>query len=160
MELKSVTLEIPSGCNIIVGHAHFIKTVEDLYEIMVTTSPQVKFGLAFCEASGPCLVRTEGNDEHLREVAVRNALALSAGHTFVIVLREAYPINFLNAIKACQEVCTVHCATANPVQVIMAETDQGRGILGVVDGFTSKGVESDADREARKGLLRKFGYKL
>jgi hypothetical protein len=160
MELKSVTLEIPSGCNIIVGHAHFIKTVEDLYEIMVTTSPQVKFGLAFCEASGPCLVRTEGNDEHLREVAVRNALALSAGHTFVIVLREAYPINFLNAIKACQEVCTVHCATANPVQVIMAETDQGRGILGVVDGFTSKGVESDADREARKDLLRKFGYKL
>ncbi|HXF03925.1 MAG TPA: adenosine-specific kinase [Blastocatellia bacterium] len=160
MELISVTLEIPSGCNIIVGHAHFIKTVEDLYEIMVTTSPQVKFGIAFCEASGPCLIRTEGNDEELRAVAVKNALALSAGHTFVVLLREAYPINFLNAIKACQEVCTIHCATANPVQVIVAETDQGRGILGVIDGFASKGVETEADRDSRKALLRKFGYKL
>lgn len=160
MELKSVRLEIPSGCNIIIGHAHFIKTVEDLYEIMVTTSPQVKFGIAFCEASGPCLIRTEGNDEELRAAAITNALALSAGHTFVVVLREAYPINFLNAIKACQEVCTIHCATANPVEVIVAETDQGRGVLGVIDGFASKGVEADSDRDARKSLLRKFGYKL
>ena len=160
MELKSVTLEIPSDCNIIVGHAHFIKTVEDLYEVMVTTSPQVKFGIAFCEASGPCLIRTEGNDEQLRAAAIKNALALGAGHTFVVLLREAYPINFLNAIKACQEVCTIHCATANPVEVIVAETDQGRGILGVIDGFASKGVETETDRDARKSLLRKFGYKL
>lgn len=160
MELKSVMLEIPSGCNIIIGHAHFIKTVEDLYEVMVTTSPQVKFGIAFCEASGPCLIRTEGNDEELRAAAIKNALALSAGHTFVVLLREAYPINFLNAIKACQEVCTIHCATANPVEVIVAETDQGRGILGVIDGFASKGVETETDRDARKSLLRKFGYKL
>lgn len=160
MELKSVTLEIPSGCNIIVGHAHFIKTVEDLYEIMVTMSPQVKFGIAFCEASGPCLIRTEGNDEQLRAAAIKNALTLSAGHTFVVLLREAYPINFLNAIKACQEVCTIHCATANPVEVIVAETDQGRGILGVIDGFASKGVETESDRDSRKALLRKFGYKL
>jgi hypothetical protein len=160
MELKIVPLEIPSGCNIIVGHAHFIKTVEDLYEVMVTSSPHIKFGLAFCEASGPCLIRSEGNDEELTEVAVRNARQLSAGHTFVLLLREGYPINVLNAIKGCQEVCTIHCATANPVQVILVETEQGRGILGVVDGFASKGVEGEEEKAKRRELLRRIGYKL
>jgi adenosine/AMP kinase len=160
MELKVVPLEIPSGCNIIVGHAHFIKTVEDLYEVMVTSSPHVKFGLAFCEASGPCLIRSEGNDAELVEIAVRNAHQLSAGHTFVLLLREGYPINVLNAIKGCQEVCTIHCATANPVQVIVVETEQGRGILGVVDGFASKGMEGEQERAMRRELLRKIGYKL
>jgi adenosine/AMP kinase len=160
MELKIVPLEIPSGCNIIVGHAHFIKTVEDLYEAMVTSSPHLKFGVAFCEASGPCLIRHEGNDAELREVAIRNAQQLSAGHTFVLLLREGYPINVLNAIKSCQEVCTIHCATANPVQVIVVETDQGRGILGVVDGLASKGVEGEQERAKRKDLLRQIGYKL
>jgi adenosine/AMP kinase len=160
MELKIVPLEIPSGCNIIVGHAHFIKTVEDLYEAMVTSSPHLKFGVAFCEASGPCLIRHEGNDAELREVAIRNAQQLSAGHTFVLLLREGYPINVLNAIKSCQEVCTIHCATANPVQVIVVETDQGRGILGVVDGLASKGVEGEQERGKRKDLLRQIGYKL
>jgi len=160
MELKVVPLEIPSGCNIIVGHAHFIKTVEDLYEVMVTSSPHVKFGLAFCEASGPCLIRSEGNDAELVEIAVRNAHQLSAGHTFVLLLREGYPINVLNAIKGCQEVCTIHCATANPVQVIVVETEQGRGILGVVDGFASKGTEGEQERAMRRELLRKIGYKL
>jgi adenosine/AMP kinase len=160
MELKAVKLEIPDGCNIIVGHTHFIKTIEDLYEILVSSSPQVKFGIAFSEASGPCLLRVEGNDEPLRQSAVRNAQNIAAGHTFVILLRDAFPINFLNGIKACQEVCTVHCATANPVEVILAETGQGRGVLGVVDGASPKGVESDGDRNARKELLRKFGYKL
>lgn len=160
MELKTVSLEIPEGSNIIVGHSHFIKTVEDLYEALVGGSAQVKFGLAFCEASGPCLVRCEGNDEALRQTAIRNASNLGAGHTFVIVLKEAFPINVLNAIKGCQEVCTIHCATANPVQVIVAETEQGRGILGVIDGSIPKGVETESDRTARKAMLRKFGYKL
>ncbi len=160
MQLKVVPLEIPPGCNIIVGHAHFIKTVEDLYEAMVTSSPHLKFGLAFCEASGPCLIRHEGNDAELRETAIRNAQQLSAGHTFVLLLRNGYPINVLNAIKSCQEVCTIHCATANPVQVIVVETDQGRGILGVVDGLASKGVEGEQERVKRKELLRQIGYKL
>ncbi|GBC81937.1 hypothetical protein HRbin10_01054 [bacterium HR10] len=160
MELKIVPLEIPTGCNIIVGHAHFIKTVEDLYEVMVTSSPHLKFGLAFCEASGPCLIRHEGNDAELREVAIRNAQQLGAGHTFVLLLREGYPINVLNAIKACQEVCTIHCATANPVQVIVVETEQGRGILGVVDGLAAKGVEGEEERAKRRELLRRIGYKL
>jgi len=160
MELKTVALEIPEGCNIIVGHSHFIKTVEDLYESLVGGTPQVKFGLAFSEASGPCLVRCEGNDEALKQAAIRNISNLGAGHTFVIVLKDAFPINVLNAIKGCQEVCTIHCATANPVQVIMAESEQGRGILGVIDGFSPKGVEAEQDRSARKAMLRKFGYKL
>ena len=160
MELKTVALEIPEGCNIIVGHSHFIKTVEDLYESLVGGTPQVKFGLAFSEASGPCLVRCEGNDETLKQAAIRNISNLGAGHTFVIVLKDAFPINVLNAIKGCQEVCTIHCATANPVQVIMAESEQGRGILGVIDGFSPKGVEAEQDRSARKAMLRKFGYKL
>ncbi|EHC15078.1 hypothetical protein CEN49_13920 [Fischerella thermalis CCMEE 5273] len=160
MEFKSVVMEIPEGSNIIIGQTHFIKTVEDLYEIMVGTSPQVKFGLAFCEASGVCLIRVAGNDRNLEEVATKNAQNLAAGHSFVILLKEAYPINFLNAIKQCPEVCNIYCATANPVQVIVAETEQGRGIMGVIDGFSPKGVESAEDVKARKELLRKFGYKL
>jgi adenosine/AMP kinase len=160
MDIKSVSLEIPEGCNIIVGHSHFIKTVEDLHEIMVGTSPQVKFGLAFCEASGPCLIRVTGNDEALQDVATKNANAIAAGHTFVILMKEAYPINFLNAIKLCPEVCTIHCATANPVDVILAETQQGRGIIGVVDGFSPKGIESPEQVTARKEFLRQIGYKL
>lgn len=160
MELKLVVMEIPEGSNIIIGHTHFIKTVEDLYEVMVGTSSQVKFGIAFCEASGPCLIRVAGNDRALQEVAVKNAQALAAGHSFIILLKEAYPINFLNAIKQCPEVCTIHCATANPVQAIVAETEQGRGILGVVDGFSPKDIESEADAIARRDFLRQIGYKL
>ncbi|MFB2923162.1 MULTISPECIES: adenosine-specific kinase [Aerosakkonema] len=160
MELKLVQVEIPEGSNIIIGHSHFIKTVEDLYEIMVGSSPQVKFGIAFSEASGPCLIRVAGNDGNLQQVATKNAENIAAGHTFVILLKEAFPINFLNAIKQCQEVCRIHCATANPVQVIVAETDQGRGILGVVDGFSPKGVETADDVKARQEFLRKIGYKL
>ncbi|MGQ9873039.1 adenosine-specific kinase [Leptodesmis sp.] len=160
MEFKSVPLEIPEECNLILGQTHFIKTIEDLYEIMVGTSAQVKFGIAFCEASGPCLIRSVGNDETLQQVTIRNAQAIAAGHSFIILLRQAYPINFLNAIKQCQEVCTIYCATANPVEVIVAETAQGRGILGVVDGFLPKGVESAEDVKARQDLLRRIGYKL
>ncbi|MGC8714336.1 MAG: adenosine-specific kinase, partial [Leptodesmis sp.] len=146
--------------NLILGQTHFIKTIEDLYEIMVGTSAQVKFGIAFCEASGPCLIRSVGNDETLQQVAIRNAQAIAAGHSFIILLRQAYPINFLNAIKQCPEVCAIYCATANPVEVIVAETAQGRGILGVVDGFSPKGVESAEDVKARQDLLRRIGYKL
>ena len=160
MEIKAIPIDIPEGCNIIIGHSHFIKTVEDLHEIMVGTSSQVKFGLAFCEASGPCLIRVSGNDESLQSVATKNAQAITAGHSFNIVLREAFPINFLNAIKQCSEVCTIYCATANPVEVIVAETQQGRGIIGVVDGFSPKGVEAPENVTARKDLLRQFGYKL
>ncbi|MBK4729336.1 adenosine-specific kinase [Oxynema sp. CENA135] len=160
MELKTVAIELPEGANLILGHAHFIKTVEDLHEIFVGISGSVKFGIAFCEASGPCLIRVSGNDEALQASATENAKALGAGHTFIILLKDAFPINFLNAIKQCQEVCTIHCATANPVQVILAETEQGRGILGVVDGFSPNGVETAEDVKARKGFLRQIGYKL
>jgi hypothetical protein len=160
MELISVPMEIPEGGNIIIGHSHFIKTVEDLYEIMVGISAQVKFGIAFCEASGPCLIRVAGNDRQLQDIATKNAQAIAAGHSFVILMQQAYPINFLNAIKQCQEVCTIYCATANPVQVILAETEQGRGILGVVDGFSPKGVESADDVQTRQKFLRQIGYKL
>ncbi|MEA5502397.1 adenosine-specific kinase [Halotia wernerae UHCC 0503] len=160
MELKSVTIEIPEGCNLILGQTHFIKTVEDLYEIMVGTSSQVKFGIAFCEASGSCLIRIVGNDRLLQELATKNAQIIAAGHSFIILLKEAYPINFLNAIKQCAEVCTIYCATANPVQVIVTETEQGRGILGVIDGFSPKGIEETKDVQARQELLRRIGYKL
>ncbi|MUG96043.1 hypothetical protein F7734_28325 [Scytonema sp. UIC 10036] len=160
MEIKSVTLEIPEGCNIVIGHSHFIKTVEDLHEIMVGISAQVKFGLAFCEASGPCLIRVSGNDELLQEVAMKNAQEIASGHSFVILMKQAYPINFLNAIKQCPEVCTIHCATANPVEVIVVETQQGRGIIGVVDGFSPKGVESTEQATDRRAFLRQIGYKL
>jgi len=160
MELKSVKLEIPDGANIIVGQTHFIKTVEDLYEVMVNALPKSRFGIAFCEASGACLIRLEGNDEELKKIAVRNAQAIGAGHTFVMVLLDAYPINVLNAIKNCPEVCSIFCATANPVEVMIAESTQGRGILGVIDGFPPKGVEGPADIQWRKDLLRKIGYKI
>lgn len=160
MELKSVALTVPEGCNLILGQTHFIKTVEDLYEIMVGTSAQVKFGIAFCEASGPCLIRVVGNDSDLQDAATRNVATIAAGHSFIILLKEAYPINFLNAIKQCPEVCTLYCATANPVEVIVAETEQGRGILGVIDGFAPKGIESAEDIKARQELLRQIGYKL
>jgi adenosine/AMP kinase len=160
MELRITSLEIPKDCNIIMGHTHFIKSVEDLYEVMVSTSPHAKFGIAFSEASGPCLIRYEGNDKELSDAAVRNTENLGCGHVFIILLKNGYPINFLNAIKNCQEVCTIHCATANPVQVIVAESEQGKGILGVIDGFTHKGVEGESQQRERKELLRKFGYKL
>ncbi|MBD2343146.1 adenosine-specific kinase [Anabaena subtropica] len=160
MELKSVTIEILQDCNLILGQTHFIKTVEDLYEIMVGISSQVKFGIAFCEASGPCLIRIAGNDRTLQDIATKNAQAIGAGHSFVILLKEAYPINFLNAIKQCPEVCKIYCATANPVEVIVAETQQGRGILGVIDGFLPKGIEGSEDVKARQDLLRQIGYKL
>jgi len=160
IELKSVKMEIPEGANIIIGQAHFIKTVEDLYEIMVGGSSQVKFGLAFCEASGDCLLRLAGNDETLSAIAAKNGEAISAGHSFIIVLQEAYPLNFLNALKQCPEVCHIYCATANPVEVLIAETEQGRGIVGVVDGFSLKGRETAEDVKARQSLLRQIGYKL
>ena len=160
MELKTESLEIPEGCNIIFGQTHFIKSVEDLYEIMVSSVPGAKFGIGFCEASGDCLIRLEGNDDALKDAAKRNALKIGAGHTFVIILKEAYPINVLNAVKSCQEVCTVFCATANPVEVILAQSEQGRGVLGVIDGSSPKGVEKEDGVAWRKDLLRKFNYKL
>jgi adenosine/AMP kinase len=160
MELKVQSIEIPEGCNVIFGQTHFIKTVEDLYEIMVGAVPGAKFGIGFCEASGHCLVRGEGNDEALRESAVKNALDIGAGHTFVILLKDAFPINVLNAVKMCQEVCSLFCAAANPVQVILAESEQGRGVLGVIDGSSPKGVEKEDGVAWRKDLLRKFKYKL
>jgi adenosine/AMP kinase len=160
MELKVEQLEFPDGCNVVVGQSHFIKTVEDLYEIMVGEVPTVKFGLAFCEASGDCLLRIEGNDDELKKVAETNGLKISAGHTFFLVMKDAFPINVLNAMKMCQEVCHIFCATANPVQVVIGETDQGRGILGVIDGAAPRGVEKEKDVTWRKELLRKFSYKL
>jgi len=160
MEIKTVALEIPEGANIIIGQTHFIKTAEDLYEVMVNAVPGIKFGVAFCEASGPCLVRAEGNDSALKEIAIRNAANIAAGHTFVILIKEAFPVNVLNSIKTCPEVCSVFCATANPVQVIVAETEQGRGIMGVIDGYRPKGVETEKDVQHRKQFLRKIGYKL
>ena len=159
MELKSVRLEIPDGGNIIVGQSHFIKTVEDIYEAIVNTVPQMKFGIAFNEASGPCLTRVDGNDPGLKDLAARNATALGAGHVFVVALRGGYPINVLGRIKDTPEVCSIFCATANPVEAIIAETEQGRGVLGVVDGERPKGIESSDDAKARVELLRKFGYK-
>ena len=159
MQLHSVRLEIPEGANIILGTSHFIKTVEDLYEALVNTVPQMKFGIAFNEASGACLTRVDGNDGDLKAVATRNATAIGAGHSFIIVMKDGYPINVLGRIKDVPEVCTIHCATANPVEVIVAESEQGRGILGVIDGASPKGVETAADAEWRHGFLRKIGYK-
>ena len=160
MELKSVRLAIPDGANIIVGQSHFIKTVEDVYEAIVNTVPQMKFGVAFCEASGPCLIRVDGNDDSLKGSATEMAQAVGAGHTFFVVMREGFPINVLGRIKDVPEVASIYCATANPVEVIVAESDQGRGILGVIDGMKSKGIETEPDVAARKQMLRKFGYKL
>jgi adenosine/AMP kinase len=160
MEFRVYKLPMPEKTNVIVGQAHFIKTVEDLYEILVGCAPGIKFGVAFCEASGPCLVRSEGNDSELRKLATQTAFDIGAGHTFVIYMKGAYPINVLKAVQSCPEVCGIFCATANPVQVIIGETDQGRGILGVVDGFIPKRVETDEDVKERKGFLRRIGYKL
>jgi uncharacterized protein len=160
MELLTVKLEKPDETNLILGQAHFIKTVEDLHEALVTCVAGIKFGLAFCEASGPCLVRVSGTDPELLELAQRNAFNLAAGHAFLVLMRDAFPINVLNAVKNVPEVCHIFCATANPVEVIVAATEQGRAILGVVDGFTSKGIETAQDVEERKALLRRFGYKL
>jgi adenosine/AMP kinase len=159
VQLDSVRMEFPSDANIIIGQSHFIKTVEDVYEAVVGTVPQARFGLAFNESSGPCLTRSEGNDEELRTAAVRNAQALAAGHVFVLIVRQAYPLNLLNAIRAVPEVCSIFCATANPVEVIVAASEQGRGIMGVIDGNAPKGVEGPADVAARKEFLRKIGYK-
>lgn len=159
LEFKSVRMEFPADANIIVGQSHFIKTVEDLYEAVATTVPQAKFGLAFNEASGACLVRSDGNDPALRETAVRNAQALAAGHTFVLILQDAYPINVLNAIRNVPEVCSIFCATANSVEIIVAKSEQGQGIMGVIDGSSPKGVEKESDVAWRRDLLRKIGYK-
>jgi adenosine/AMP kinase len=159
MEIKTVAIENPDNMNMILGQSHFIKTVEDIYEAMVSTVPMAKFGLAFCEASDVCLVRHTGTDADMRELAKNNAWALSAGHSFIIFMKDMYPVNVLNAIKNVPEVCRIFCATANPVEVIIAETDLGRGILGVIDGFSSKGIETDDDIKTRKDLLRAIGYK-
>ncbi|MFP3867656.1 MAG: adenosine-specific kinase [Desulfobacteraceae bacterium] len=159
MELKVERLLIPEGANLILGQSHFIKTVEDLYEIMVAAVPGIKFGLAFCESSGDCLIRVEGNDQTLMEAATENARRLAAGHTFNVLLQNAFPVNVLNAIKQCQEVCNIYCATANPVEVILAQTEQGRGILGVVDGLPPQGVEGPEGKNWRHQILRKLAYK-
>jgi adenosine/AMP kinase len=160
LNTKVVDVNVPEGCNTILGQSHFIKTVEDLYEALINAVPTIKFGLAFCESSGPCLVRVDGNDAELKELASKTAFALSAGHSFIIFMRNAYPINVLDKVKAVPEVCNIFLATANPFQVILAETEQGRGILGVVDGYASKGIESERDVQERKTFLRKIGYKL
>ena len=160
MEIKKLQLSIPKDCNVILGQSHFIKTAEDLYEILVTSVPGMKFGLAFSEASGPTLVRSEGNDPELKKQAEESALAIGAGHSFIIYLKNAFPINLLNAIKNCPEVCRIFCATANPVQVLYVESEQGRGIIGVIDGSSPKGVETAIDVSKRKEFLRKIGYKL
>lgn len=159
LQMHSVRMEFPPDANIIVGQSHFIKTVEDLYEAVATTVPQAKFGLAFNESSGACLTRSEGNDEKLKEAAVRNAQALGCGHTFVLLLQNAYPINVLAAIHSVPEVCSIFCATANPVEIIIAQSEQGRGVLGVIDGSSPKGVEAQSDVAWRHDLLRKIGYK-
>jgi len=160
MKIETVRIETPKDCNLILGQAHFIKTAEDLYETMITSTPTAKFGIAFCESSGPCLVRGAGNSSELKSAAAENALRIGAGHSFLIFMKEAYPLNVLNAVKDVEEVCSVFCATANPVEVIVAETEQGQGILGVIDGLKSKGIEQEKDVAERKEFLRKIGYKL
>lgn len=160
VELEIVRISIPDSANIIIGQSHFIKTVEDIYEAVVGAVPSIKFGIAFCEASGECLIRSEGNDEELIKTAQANALSLGCGHTFNIILKDGYPINILNQIKNIPEVCRIFCATANPVEAIVVNTKQGRGLLGVVDGFMPKGIEQKEDIQRRRDLLRKFKYKL
>lgn len=160
MEIKAIRINIPEGCNIILGQTHFIKTAEDLYEILAGTVPGAEFGIAFTEASGPCLIRTEGNNEELIQKCAEILQDIGAGHVFCILLRKAYPINVLNQIKLCPEVCRIFCATANPLQVVVAETEQGRGVIGVIDGASPKGVEGPEDKVKRKEFLRKIGYKL
>jgi adenosine/AMP kinase len=160
LELKTVKIEVPKDCNVILGMSHFIKTVEDLYEALVNAVPSIKFGVGFCESSGPCLVRHEGNDEELRQLAAKKAFEIACGHSFIIFLRNAFPINVLDKIKAVPEVCTIYAATANPLEVVIAETEQGRGIIGVIDGLKSKGIETEESIKERKEFLRKIGYKL
>jgi adenosine/AMP kinase len=160
MELRAVPIDKPEDLNFILGQSHFIKTVEDLHETLVQSVPGIRFGIAFCESSGPRLVRRSGNDPELVDLAVRNAQAIGAGHAFIVLLREGFPINVLNAVKMVPEVCRIYCATANPAEVIVTETEQGRAILGVVDGGSPLGVETDDDEADRKALLRRFGYKL
>ena len=160
MDISTVRFDKPEELNFILGQSHFIKTVEDLHEALVQSSPSLKFGIAFCESSGPRLVRWSGNDQELIDVAVKNAQAIGAGHAFVVLLKDGFPINVLNAIKSLPEVCNVYCATANPVEVVVGETEQGRGILGVIDGFRSQGVEDEEGIKWRQNLLRQIGYKL
>ncbi|MGB3346541.1 MAG: adenosine-specific kinase [Candidatus Humimicrobiia bacterium] len=160
MELKVIKIEKPDEMNFILGQSHFIKTVEDIYEVMIGSMPNIKFGIGFCESSGPCLVRYEGNDEKLIELAKKNALNIGAGHAFIIFMENAYPINVLNSIKSVPEVCRIFCATANQTEIVIGETEKGRAILGVIDGAKSKGIESEEDIKFRKELLRKIGYKL
>jgi adenosine/AMP kinase len=160
LEVKTVKIQPPSNCNTILGMAHFIKTAEDLYEALVNSVPNIKFGFGFCESSGPCLVRHEGNDDELRRLAAEKAFELSCGHSFLILIKNAYPLNVLDKIKKVPEVCTVYAATANPLEVLIAETEQGRGIIGVVDGYRSKGIETEKDIADRRAFLRKIGYKL
>lgn len=159
MQIKTIKIEPPAGINVILGQAHFIKTVEDIYEALVSSSPSIRFGIAFCEASGKALIRYDGNDETLINSAIEYAKLISAGHVFVIVLGNSYPINILNRVKGIDEVVTLYCATANPIEVIIVETEQGRGILGIIDGVKSKGVESSDDKKERYELLRRLGYK-
>jgi adenosine/AMP kinase len=160
VELKTVIIKKPDDTNIIIGQAHFIKTIEDIYETLITSVPNMKFGIAFCESSGPCLIRSEGNDNELIKLAEENAYNLSCGHSFFIVIKNAFPINVLSQVKSVSEVCSIYCATANPVEVIIAESNQGRGILGVIDGEKSREIETDKDKQDRKDFLRKIGYKL
>lgn len=160
MELTTVRMEIPEAANIILGQAHFIKTAEDIYEVVANTVPGGKFGVAFNEASGPCLIRSEANDEELRTAAVANARSIGAGHVFVLLIRQAYPINLLHRLRDCFEVCSIYCATANPLEVIIAQTAQGRGVVGVVDGSSPKGVEGPEETRQRREFVRKIGYKL
>ena len=160
MDIKTVKIDKPADINFILGQSHFIKTVEDLHEAAVSSAPGIKFGIAFCEASGDCLVRWSGNDDEMTELAKRNASAIGAGHTFIIFMKDAFPINILGAVRNVPEVCTIFCATANPVEVVIAENDQGRGIIGVIDGEKPKGVEDDEGKAWRHDILRKFGYKL
>lgn len=160
MDIKRVKVEMPAGANVIIGQTHFIKSAEDLYEAMVNSAPKMRFGVAFCEASGPCLVRAEGNDAELKALAARNALNIGAGHSFIIVMQDVFPINVLQAIKNCNEVCGIFCATANPVEVLVVETELGRGIVGVVDGSKPRCIETEEDVKHRKEFLRKIGYKL
>jgi uncharacterized protein len=160
LELKTLKIQPPPDCNVILGQAHFIKTAEDLYEALVNSVPSIKFGLGFCESSGPCLVRVEGNDDELRRLASEKALELSCGHSFIIFLKNAYPLNVLAKVKDVPEVVGIYAASANPLEVVIAETEQGRGIISVIDGYKSKGIESDKDTQDRRAFLRKIGYKL
>jgi len=159
LNFHAVQLSIPKDSNIVLGQSHFIKTIEDVYEAMVNSTPNIKFGVAFCEASGPCLIRHDGTDDAMRAAAVEIARAVAAGHVFAVVMRDVFPINVLRSLRSAPEVCSIFCATANPVQVIVAETEQGRGVMGVIDGFAPKGVEQDEHAEQRRGFLRKIGYK-